>query len=295
MDWITHLFSVKRKRIYLDYAAATPLIQEVKLEMGRFFSRDFYNPSAIYEEGVAVKGAIEEYRAQIAKSVGSGSKEVIFTSSGTESDNLAILGVAEASLEYTNKPHIIVSAIEHAAVMQAAHEVVRRGGELSILPVDEEGVVSVEALKKLLKKNTILVSVGLANSEIGTVQPLAKIGRIIREERKERGSTYPLLHTDASAAPSYVPINLESLQCDLVSLDGAKVYGPKGIGILAHRRGISLHPIIFGGSQERGARGGTLNPPLIAGCAHALTIAARDRDVEAKRAHERAVKRFGIN
>lgn len=251
--------------------------------MVKYFSREFYNPSAIYAEALVMKKEVEDYRTRVAKLVGTTASEVTFTAGGTESVNLAILGVVEEALTHTKRPHIIISAIEHPAVVKAAEEVVRRGGELSVVAVNEEGLISLEALKNSLKKNTVLVSLGLANSEIGTVQPIARIGRLIKEIRKERGTQYPLLHTDASPAAGYVNINLETLQCDLITLDGAKIYGPKGSGILATRRGVKLHPIIFGGGQERGRRSGTTNPALIAGFTKALEIAQAEREKETTR------------
>lgn len=257
----------------MDYASATPLLPEVRRVMERYNSDLFYNPSAIYQEGLQVKKELENYRSRIAGILGVGQKEIIYTSGGTESVNLAILGVFEESLKTVKKPHIIISAIEHPAVVKAAEEVVRRGGQLSILDVDEEGLISFAQLKKLLKKNTILLSIGLANSEIGTVQAISKVGRLLREERKNNNSIYPLLHTDASAAPSYINVNLESLQCDLISLDGSKIYGPKGIGILAKRRGVEVHRLHHG----------TLPAHLIAGFCKALETAVRDRESEVKR------------
>lgn len=290
MDWILKLISQTKNRIFLDYASATPVRREVRKVMERYWSKDFYNPSAIYEEGIWVRESIGEYRGRIARIVGAGSKEIIFTSSGTESDNLAILGAFEAFREAQkkeknpiSKPHIIISAIEHPAVMRAAEEVVRRGGELSVVPVNEEGLISPERVRLALKHNTFLVSVGLANSEIGTVEPIAKIGRVVREERKKNLSEYPLLHTDASQAASYLSINLEQLHADMLTLDGSKIYGPKGVGILATRRGVRLHPVIHGGGQERGLRGGTLNPALIAGFTLALEIAQKEKDEESVR------------
>ena len=251
--------------------------------MEKYWSKDFYNPSGIYKESVAIKREVEEARTRVARALGVASSGIIFTASGTESDNLAILGAYETVRHIQKKPHIIISAIEHPAVVGAAEEVVRRGGEISVLGVDEEGRVSVEALKKLLKKNTLLVSIGLANGEIGTVQSLSKIGRIIREYRKNKESPYPYLHTDASQAPNYLDISLESLQADLLTLDGSKIYGPKGVGVLAMRKGVKIHPIIFGGGQEGDRRSGTLNPALISGFACALDIALRDREKESKR------------
>ncbi|MDP3875166.1 MAG: cysteine desulfurase family protein [bacterium] len=273
----------RRGRIFLDYASATPVLPEVKRAMDKYWSRDFYNPSAIYREGLLIKEEIGKNRTRIARALGISSSGVIFTASGTESDNLAILGTFEKGLETFEKPHIIISAIEHPAIVAAAAEVVRRGGEISILEVDKEGLVSVEVLKKLLKENTFLVSVGLANNEIGTIQPLSQIGRLLREYRKDHDNLYPYLHTDASQAPNYLNIGIESLQADLLTLDGSKIYGPKGVGVLAVRRGVKIHPIIFGGEQERGRRAGTLNPALVSGFALSLEIALRDRKKESER------------
>ena len=186
-------------------------------------------------------------------------------------------------MEIIKKPHIIISAIEHPAVTAAAAEVVRRGGEMSTCEVNEEGVISIAALKKLLKENTVLVSIALANHEIGTIQPIAKIGRLLSEFRKTRHSAYPYLHTDASQAPSYLDVSIDSLHADLFTLDAAKIYGPKGIGLLVARRGVKIHPVIFGGGQEGGRRAGTANPALIAGFALALEIVSKDRAKESRR------------
>ncbi len=273
----------EKKRIFLDYASSTPVLKEVWDAMERYLALDFYNPSAIYAEGARLKKHLEIYRTRIARSLGATTKGVIFTSGGTESDNLAIIGAFEKALESIKKPHIIISAIEHPAVFAAAKEVERRGGEMSILPVNEHGLVSPEDLKGLLKKNTFLVSVGLANNEIGTVQPISRLGRIVREKRRESVSEYPYLHTDASQAVSFLDLDLENLQADMLSLDGAKVYGPKGVGVLAVRRGVKLLPMIHGGSQEGGLRAGTPSLALIAGLSKALEIAGRDREKESKR------------
>ena len=271
------------RRIFLDYASATPVLPEVRQAMEKYWSKDFYNPAAIYREGLDVKEGVESCRARVARALGVAENGVIFTAGGTESDNLAILGAFEKSLETIKRPHVIISAIEHPAIVAAAEEVVRRGGAVSLLGVDQEGLVSIEALKKLLKKNTFLVSIGLANNEIGTIQPLSKIGRFLSEFRKDHGSVYPYLHTDASQAPSFLEVGIENLQSDLLTLDGSKIYGPKGIGILAVRRGVKIRSLILGGEQERGRRAGTLNPALVAGFALALEIALKDRGKESQR------------
>ncbi len=281
MSWLQNLF--KSKRIFLDYASATPVLPEVRRVMEKYWSRDFYNSSAIYEEGVKVRKEIEEWRARIARALGISANGIIFTSGGTESDNLAILGAFEKSLETLKSPHLIISAIEHPAVAAAAREVQHRGGEMSILEVDETGLVSIEALKKLLRKNTFLVSIALANHEIGTVQPLSKIGRLLRAYRKEHGNPYPYLHSDASQAPSYLDVKLTNLESDMLTLDGSKIYGPKSVGVLAITRGVMLHPLMFGGGQEGGRRAGTLNPALISGFVVALELALKDRAKESLR------------
>jgi cysteine desulfurase len=277
MNWF------KQRRIFMDYASATPVLPEVMRTMEKYWSRGFFNSSAIYQEGLLVKGTVERCRSQVARLLGVSASGVVFTSGGTESDNLAILGAFEESKKVFKIPHLIISAIEHPAVMATAEEVARRGGDVSICETDTSGVISPEALKKLVKRNTFLVSVGLANSEIGTIQPIAKIGRLLRKVRKERGSVYPLLHTDASAAPSFLSVNIETLQADMLTLDGSKIYGPKGIGVLAVRGGVKISPIIFGGSQEGGRRAGTPNQALIVGLATALEIAEKDREKESKR------------
>jgi len=267
----------------MDYASSTPVLKEVREVMDKYYTKDFYNPGAIYQEALGVKSDISEARKKVARILGASSSGIVFTSSGTESNNLAILGAYQKSLETFVKPHILVSNIEHPAVLKACEEVVRRGGEMSLVEVDEYGVVSLESLKKNLKKNTFLVSIGLANSEIGTVEPVSKVARVIKEFRKENNSKYPLLHTDASQAPSFLPVGVEQLQVDLLTIDASKIYGPKGSALLAIRSGVEIQPVIVGGSQERGLRAGTENPSAIVGLAKALEIAERDRESELER------------
>lgn len=271
------------KRIFLDYASATPILSEVEKVMREFGRREFYNSSAIYEEAQKVKKQIENYRIRVSKILGAGAKNIVFTSGGTESDNLAILGAFEESLTLFKKPHLIISAVEHPAITAVADEVVRRGGKVSTCEVDTLGIVSPEEIARLLRPSTFLVSVSLANSEIGTVEPIAKIGRQIRQFRRKRSSLFPYFHTDASQAVNYIDVNIERLQVDLLTLDSSKIYGPKGIGLLAMRGGVRIQPIIFGGSQERGLRAGTLSQSLISGLAVALDIVAGDREKESKR------------
>jgi len=257
--------------------------------MEKYWSGKFENPSAIYAEGVSVRREVEGYRKQIAGVLGIKKADVVFTSGSTEANNLAILGAFEMVRDPLNKtqaiekPHLIISDTEHSSIREVAKEVERRGGEVSFAETDEYGRVSVETIRSLIKSNTFMVSVMLANNETGVIQPISKIGRAINLWRKERGSKYPLFHTDASQAPNYLDVNLSRLHVDLLSLDGSKIYGPKGVGILATRASNALLPIIFGGGQEGGLRSGTESPALIAGFATALTIVSRDRKKESER------------
>lgn len=278
MKWFS-----KKKRIFLDYASATPVLPEVSKVMEKYWTKEFYNPSAIYSEAIGIKNTLEEARTSIARLLGISLSGVIFTSGGTESDNLAILGSFEVARKSFKRPHLVISGVEHPAVMESAREVERRGGEVSVIPVGEDGMISLEKLKDSLKKSTFLVSVGLANGEIGTIQPLQKIGRIVRDYRKKSDGVYPLLHTDASQAPNYLDIVFEKLNADMITLDGAKIYGPKGIGVLAVRKNVKIKPIIFGGNQEGGRRAGTESPGLALGFSVALEMAVKNRMKESER------------
>lgn len=289
MSWFEKIFQ-KKRRIFLDYASATPVLPEAKFAMEKFWSENFHNPSAIYEEGVKVKEGLARFRARVANLLGIVSTGIVFTSGGTESDNLAVLGAFEEFKEERKlfrrgetRPHLVISATEHPAVMAAAAEVVRRGGEVSIVEVNEGGMIAPEKIKKVLRHNTFLVSVSLVNNEIGTIAPIPKIGRLVREHRKNRESRFPYLHTDASQAPGFLDVNLEALQTDMLTLDSAKIYGPKGVGILALRKGVSIKPLFLGGGQEDGRRSGTVNTALVAGFVLALEMAVKDRDKETLR------------
>lgn len=264
----------------MDYAAATPVLPEVRREMERFWRQDFYNPGAIYQKATSVRDSLESYRAAIARILGVGHKDIVFTSGGTESDSLALLGVFEASGK--KNPHIIVSALEHPAILEAADEIKRRGGEATIVPPNDEGLVSPEEVMSQVRENTILISIALANGEIGTIQPVGKIGRLLKKYRNFGEST-PYLHTDASQAALTEDLKMESLHADLLTLDAGKIYGPKGVGALVVRPGVSIRPLILGGGQEKGLRSGTVNVAGVAGFSKALEIVSRDRLKEAER------------
>jgi cysteine desulfurase len=226
------------------------------------------------------KQAITEARKTIASFFNIQSDEIVFTASGTEANNLAILGVLNG---YRGKkmPHFVVSAIEHASILEACAEVERLGGQVTYILPDKNGTIDPKKIRAALKPSTVLVSVIFANNEIGTIQPVGAIGRVVKEYREQM--VYPFFHTDASQAPNYLPIHIGQLNADMVTLDGGKVYGPRGIGLLAVRKYVPLHPIIFGGGQERGLRSGTENVAAIVGFAEALSLAEKMRESEGKR------------
>lgn len=286
------------KRIYLDHAAATPTDPRVQKAMEPFWSVAYGNPGAIHAEGVAARRAVDDARKKLATELGVHADEIIFTGSATESCNLALVGAVRAWRKAhphdSVAPHIIVSAVEHDAVLEAARMLEADGVRVTRLPVDSEGIVDIDALKAELTTETVLVSVMYANNEIGTIQPIKEIARIIRKWKKEvRGVTrdgaplgdarYPLLHTDACQAANYCDMSIPSLGVDLLTINSAKVYGPKGAGLLFVARHTPLLPTIVGGGQERGLRGGTENVPAIVGFAEAFGVAREMVDAESQR------------
>lgn len=277
------LFRKKQKRIFLDYASGTPVADVVLREMQPFLTEQFQNPSALYEEGVKIKEVLKDARSRCARQLHVTPEEIIFTGSGTESINLAILGVVRSCA--VEKPHIITSVIEHSAVLEAAKEIERQGGEVTYVSVNEEGLVNPQEIAGALKENTVLVSVMLANNEIGTVQPIKAISRVVRKFRNQENKA-PFLHCDASQAPLYLDCSLEKLGVDLLTLDGLKMYGPKGAGVLARKKFVPLNPVNFGGGQEGGLRSGTENIPAIVGFTKALEVAGGMRGKESKRLSE---------
>ncbi|MCK5060065.1 MAG: cysteine desulfurase [Candidatus Pacebacteria bacterium] len=270
----------KKKRIFLDYASTTPVLLEVKRAMGPYFSEHFGNPATLYQEGIDAKKAVEQARKKIARILGSRSEEIIFTGSGTESANLALWGVIN-SYQGKKAPHIVTTTIEHPAVREVAKAIKAVGGNVTLIHPNENGLVTASSIREALREETILVSVMYANNEIGTVNPIREIGKVIREYKEEKGTSL-YFHTDASQAPNYLPLNVSSLGVDLMTLDASKVYGPKGVGMLYARRGTRLLPIMYGGGQEYGLRSGTENVAGIVGMAVSLEMATRDREKEAK-------------
>ncbi len=262
------------RRIYLDYAATTPTHPEVVKAMLPYFTEAFGNPSSIYSCGQHAKGAIEESRTKIADLIGARDEEIVFTSGGTEADNFAIKGVA--SSRDTRGNHIITSPIEHHAVIETCKFLGRRGFSITHLPVDEYGLVDPDDIKKAITDKTILISVMHANNEIGTIEPIAEIGKIARE-----AGIY--FHTDAVQTVGHIPINVDELGVDLLSISAHKLYGPKGVGALYIRKGTKLVSLVHGGEQERGRRAGTYNAPGIIGFGRAVELAQQEMNQEAER------------
>lgn len=262
------------KRIYLDYAATTPTHPEVVKVMLPYFTEVFGNPSSIYSFGQETRGAIEEARAKVAGFIGAGEEEIIFTSGGNESDNFAIKGAAFANESKGN--HIITSSIDHHAVLETCNFLQKRGFEITYLPVDEYGWVNPDDVKRAITGKTILVSVMHANNEIGTIEPITEIGKIAKE-----ANVY--FHADAVQTVGHIPIDVNGLGVDLLSISAHKLYGPKGIGALYIRKGTRLLPFMHGGEQERGLRAGTENVPGIVGFGKAVELAQQDIVEEAER------------
>ncbi len=257
------LFS--KKRIYVDAAAATPLSVRAKKELIRLLNL-FGNPGALHDEAVFAKNELETAREKIAQVLAAQAEELIFTASGTEANNLAIQGVLRPLLAKHGELHAIASRIEHASVLEPLRALEREGLYVTELEVDSEGFVTLESLKEAITEETVFISVQLINSEVGTIQNVKEISKLVRQVRKERtasGSTLPLfIHSDAAQAPLWLPLNIESLGVDLLTLDAQKILGPKGVGLLYVRRGVPIEPILWGGMQERGYRAGTENVPL---------------------------------
>lgn len=260
------------KRIYLDYAATTPAHPEVVEAMLPYFTEAFGNPSGIYSYGQEAKGAIEEARAKVADFIGAQSEEIVFTSGGTEADNFALKGIAFANEHRGN--HIITSSIEHHAVMETARFLGKRGFSVTHLSVDEHGLVDPDNVRRNITGQTILISVMHANNEVGTIEPIAEIGRIARE-----AGIY--FHTDAVQTVGHIPVDVNELGVNLLSMSAHKLYGPKGVGALYIRKGTRLIPFMHGGGQEKGRRASTQNVPGIVGFGKAVELARQEMDEEA--------------
>ena len=262
------------RRIYLDHAATTPTHPDVVKAMLPFFTDAFGNPSSVYSYGQEAKGAVEEARSKTAELIGARSEEIIFTSGGTEADNFALKGIAYANEHKGN--HIITASIEHHAVMEVCKFLERRGFTITYLPVDEYGLVDPDDVRKAITAKTILISIIHANNEVGTVEPVSEIGEIAKE-----AEVY--FHTDAVQSVGHIPVNVDKLKVDLLSMSAHKLYGPKGAGGLYVRKGTKLVSLMQGGEQEKMRRAGTENVPAIVGLGKAVELARQEMDKEAER------------
>ena len=260
------------KPVYLDYAATTPTDERVLAAMLPYFTQHFGNPSSLYSFGRETRRAVALARRQVAELLGASSEEIFFTSGGSESDNWLIKGVAAAR----GRGHIVTTAVEHHAVLRTCASLSTDRFSVTYLPVDAKGRVAPEDVEAALRPDTILVSIMMANNEVGTIEPIAAIGAICRQQGI-------LFHTDAVQAAGHLPIDVQQLQVDALSLSGHKLYGPKGIGALYLRRGLAVSPLICGGEQERSQRAGTENVPGIVGLGRAAGLAQQEMPAETER------------
>ena len=264
------------ERIYLDYAATTPLDPRVLEAMLPYMTEQFGNPNSIHSFGREARQAVDEAREKIAQLLNCQPSEIVFTSGGTESDNLALRGVAEAYGHKGN--HIVTTAIEHHAVLRTCRALEDKGFSVTYLPVDEHGLVFPEQVVEAVNENTVLVSIMHANNEIGTIEPIAKIVKAVKEKRPDI-----IVHTDAVQTVGHIPVDIQELGVDLLSFSAHKFYGPKGIGGLFIRKGVRLVPQVTGGGQERNRRSGTENVAGIVGMARALELAVEEMPTELPR------------
>ncbi len=262
------------KKVYLDHSATTPVRKEVAELMVDYMVNKFGNPSSIHGYGREAKKALEEAREKVANLIGAEPKEVFFTSGGTESDNMAILGAALGNSK--KGKHIITSSIEHHAALDPCKYLEKQGFEVTYLPVDDQGLISVAEFEKAIRPDTILASIMYVNNEVGTIQDIDQMAKIA----KEKGI---LFHTDAVQALGKIPVNVNELNVDLLSGSSHKIYGPKGVGVLYVRKGVKLAPITFGGAQERKKRPGTENLPGIVGFGLAAELAGQEIEEETQR------------
>ena len=264
-----------KRRIYLDHTATTPLDQRVLEAMLPYFSSTFGNASSIHSFGREAKGALEGARAAIAAAIGASPGELFFVSGGTEADNMALIGAWEAGRK-NGREHVVVNAAEHHAVLDTAKALADRGASVTLVPVDSRGRVHPRDIAGVVSDRTAIVSVMHANNEVGTINP-------VREIAEAAHTVGAVVHTDAVQSLGKIPVNVQDLGVDLLSLSAHKLYGPKGIGALYVKRGTNLDSIMHGGGQERGRRPGTENVPLAVGFARAVELALGDREAEFRR------------
>lgn len=268
---------INRNNTHLDYASTTPVAPEVVRAMRPYLTERFFNPSSSYMDAQKVKKEIRAHRTEVARMFQSKESEVIFTQGGTESNNLAILGLARHAVQhYDFKPHMIFSEIEHPAVSECIPVLKKMGIDIDIVRVSEKGVLDLQDLEKKLTERTILVSVIMVSNEIGTIQPIHKVSSLVKRYKnklKRPFTQYPFVHTDASQAMLTEEVGMSKLGVDMISIDGSKIYAPKMTGLLIRKQHVPLEPLIYGGGQEFGLRSGTENAAGIVGLSVALTLA----------------------
>lgn len=262
------------RSVYLDHSATSPLREEVLDAMLPFLKAEYGNPSSLHNWGRRARQALEEAREDVAALIGARPEEIIFTSGGTEADNLAVIGAALGNAH--KGKHIVTSSIEHHAVLDSARYLEKLGFKVTYLPVTEQGMVRVEDAAASITPDTVLISIMHANNEVGVIQPAAEIGRLAHEKGI-------LFHTDAVQSAGKIPVNVDELGADLLSLSSHKIYGPKGVGALYVRKGVHIEPVFHGGGQERKRRPGTENMPGIVGLGRAAKLIARDLGEETNR------------
>lgn len=260
------------RRIYFDHSATTPIDREVLDAMLPYLTEKFGNASSIHFFGQEARAAVDKARHQVAELINARPNEIVFTSGGTESNNLAIRGLVQANEKYGK--HIITSAIEHSAVKNVCEDLEKRGYKVTYLPVYKDGIVKIEAVENAIRPDTILITIMAANNEIGTIQPVEEIGRIVRRERESGKKIW--FHTDAVQAAGKIPVDVEEIGCDLLSISAHKIYAPKGVGALYVRRGVRLQQQNIGGHQERDRRGGTESVPHIVAFGKACELAKKN-------------------
>lgn len=282
LSWLKRHSSARR--IYLDAAATTPVRPEVVAAMAPYWSEQFGNPGASYQEGLEASRTLSDARTRAARALSVRAEEITFTSGGTEANNMAIFGTVKRRIKDGAAPaslHLISTVIEHSSILESLKELEVAGVAVTYLPVNGDGIIDLSALKHALRPETVLITVHLVNNEIGVIQPLRDIARAALEYYGK--GKQPYLHTDACQAPLFLNVSPERLGVDMLTLDGQKMYGPKGIGLLVHRRHVRLAPSIVGGGQERGLRSGTEPLSLIMGGVVALEYAIRERERTASR------------
>lgn len=278
----------KANKIYLDYASATPVAADVALLVKDTLMKCYGNAGSLHKDGVTAKKIIDGAKRESAQALFAHPDEIIFTSGATESNNLAIRGTVLAfknTQKFAHKkPHIIVSNIEHASVLEVCQALVKEKiADVTYISVDKEGIIDPKKIAEAIKPETVLISIMYANNEIGVIEPIKEIAKVIRHYRKDNAKKFPVFHTDGAQATNYLDMNVERLGVDLMTVSSGKIYGPKGVGLLYIRRKTPISAIIFGGGQENGLRSGTENTPLIAGFGLALKVARKISEKESIR------------